>query len=73
MSYLTFLLNGEFLMLKPSVGEEVNNAAVTVPRCMILSILINGVLGFAFLIAALFSIGTYLLMSFYPCLEDAVI
>lgn len=39
------------------VGEEVENAATNVPRSMVLTVLINGVLAFGWIIALLFSIG----------------
>lgn len=39
------------------VGEEVENPATTVPRSMVLTVLINGVLAFGWIIALLFSIG----------------
>ena len=39
------------------ISEEVKNAAVVVPRSMILSVLINGVLGFGMLIATVFCLG----------------
>lgn len=38
-------------------GEEVENAATTVPRSMVLTVLINGTLAFGWIIALLFSIG----------------
>lgn len=38
-------------------GEEVENAATTVPQTMVLTVLINGILAFGFMIALLFSIG----------------
>lgn len=39
------------------MSEEVRNAAVVVPRSMILSVLINGALGFGMLIAMVFCLG----------------
>ena len=39
------------------MSEEVKNAALVVPHSMILSVLINGALGFAFLVAVLFCLG----------------
>ncbi len=39
------------------MSEEVKNAAIVVPRSMILSVLINGVLGFGFLVAMVFCLG----------------
>ncbi len=39
------------------MSEEVRNAALVVPRSMIFSILINGVLGFAMLVAMVFCLG----------------
>lgn len=39
------------------MSEEVKNAALVVPRSMILSVLINGVLGFAMLVAMVFCLG----------------
>lgn len=44
-------------MLKSSIGEEVKNPATSVPRSMILAVIINGVLAFGWIIALLFSIG----------------
>lgn len=38
-------------------GEEVENAATSVPRSMVLTVLINGTLAFGWIIALLFSIG----------------
>ena len=38
------------------MSEEIKNAAVIVPRSIIVSILLNGVLGFGMLIAVLFSL-----------------
>ncbi|KAI9698588.1 MAG: hypothetical protein M1820_007387 [Bogoriella megaspora] len=37
------------------ISEEIENAAMTVPRSMVLSLAINGLLGFGFLIGLLFS------------------
>jgi choline transport protein len=39
------------------MSEEIINASVVVPRTMILAVLLNGVLGFAMLIAVLFCAG----------------
>ena len=39
------------------MSEEVKNAALVVPHSMILSVLINGVLGFAMVVAVLFCLG----------------
>ncbi len=39
------------------MSEEVKNAAIVVPRSMILSVLVNGVLGFGILIAMVFCLG----------------
>jgi choline transport protein len=39
------------------MSEEIENATVVVPRAMITSIVLNGSLGFGFLIALLFSMG----------------
>ncbi|KAL4902019.1 hypothetical protein BDW74DRAFT_187028 [Aspergillus multicolor] len=39
------------------LGEEMRNPATEVPQCMLGSVLINGVLGFAFLLAVLFCMG----------------
>ena len=39
------------------ISEEVKNAATVVPRSMIFSVLINGMLGFSMLIATLFCLG----------------
>ncbi|KAJ0414045.1 amino acid/polyamine transporter I [Aspergillus carlsbadensis] len=41
------------------MAEEVKNAAVVVPRSMILGTLINGALAFAYLIATLYCMGDY--------------
>lgn len=38
------------------MSEEIKNAAVIVPRSIIVSILLNGVMGFGMLIAILFSL-----------------
>ena len=39
------------------MSEEIENAAVNVPRCMTVSIVLNGVLGFGMLLAVLFCLG----------------
>jgi len=39
------------------MSEEVKRASTTMPRVMMLTVLINGVLAFGFLIALLFSVG----------------
>lgn len=39
------------------MAEEINNAAVVIPRAIMLSVLINGILGFAMLISVLFCAG----------------
>ncbi|KAF4624851.1 hypothetical protein G7Y89_g13317 [Cudoniella acicularis] len=39
------------------MSEEIRNAAVIVPRTMIFSIMLNGILGFAMLVAILFRLG----------------
>ena len=39
------------------ISEEVKNAAVVVPRSMIMSVLINGLLGFGMVIAMVFCLG----------------
>ena len=39
------------------MSEEIQNAAVTVPQAMLLSISINGLLGFGMLLATLFCLG----------------
>lgn len=39
------------------MAEEISNAAVIIPRAIMLSVLINGILGFAMLIAVLFCMG----------------
>lgn len=39
------------------MSEEIENAVTVVPRAMITSIVLNGALGFGFLIALLFSMG----------------
>lgn len=54
------MTHGKFpkrFMLKSSIGEEVKNPATSVPRSMILAVIINGVLAFGWIIALLFSIG----------------
>jgi len=38
------------------IGEEIENAALTVPRSMAISLIINGALGLGFLIGLLFSV-----------------
>ena len=38
-------------------GEEVEDPAITVPRSMVLTIVINGALAFGWIVALLFSIG----------------
>lgn len=45
------------LELIGSLVEEVRNATVVVPWCMVLTIVLNGALGFAMIIAFLFTIG----------------
>ncbi|KAJ5113581.1 amino acid/polyamine transporter I [Penicillium angulare] len=40
------------------MAEEVGNAATAIPHAIILSVIINGILGFAMLIAALFCMGS---------------
>lgn len=44
-------------MLKGNVAEEVENPATSVPRSMVLTVLINGILAFGWIIALLFCIG----------------
>ena len=39
------------------MSEEVKKASTTMPRIMMLTVLINGILAFGFLIALLFSVG----------------
>lgn len=39
------------------MAEEVQNASVTVPRATVMSIMVNGALGFGMLIGILFSLG----------------
>jgi amino acid transporter len=39
------------------MAEEINHAAIVIPRAIMLSVLINGILGFGMLIAVLFCIG----------------
>ena len=39
------------------MSEEVQNASVTVPRATVMSIMVNGALGFGMLIGILFSLG----------------
>ncbi|KAI9774493.1 MAG: hypothetical protein M1835_006012 [Candelina submexicana] len=41
------------------MSEEVSNAPTTVPRSMVLTVFINGILAFGWLIALLFSVGDY--------------
>jgi amino acid transporter len=40
------------------MSEEVEDAAITVPRSMVATVLLNGVMGFGMLIAILFSMGS---------------
>jgi choline transport protein len=40
------------------MAEEVEDAAITVPRSMITTVVLNGLLGYGFLIAVLFSMGS---------------
>lgn len=40
------------------MSEEVEDAAVTVPRSMVATVLLNGGMGFGMLIAVLFSMGS---------------
>lgn len=39
------------------MSEEIKNASVVVPRAMVFSIMLNGIMGFGMLLAVLFSIG----------------
>lgn len=39
------------------MAEEVSNASIVIPRAILLSVLINGTLGFSMLIATLFCMG----------------
>jgi hypothetical protein len=39
------------------LGEEIEHAEVVVPQCLLTSVFLNGMLGFGFLIALLFSMG----------------
>lgn len=39
------------------MAEEVRNPSITIPRCIILSVLLNGTLGFGMLMAVLFCLG----------------
>ena len=39
------------------ISKEIHNAAIMVPRAIILSIFINGIVGFASFVAALFCLG----------------
>lgn len=48
----------ECITLKSSIGEEVENPAASVPRSMVLAVIINGVLAFGWIIALLFSLAT---------------
>ena len=45
------------VIFNPDSGEEIDNAENVVPRSMILAFLLNGVLGFGFLVVILFSTG----------------
>jgi amino acid transporter len=40
------------------MAEEINDAATVIPRAIMLSVLINGILGFSMLIAVLFCMGS---------------
>ncbi|KAI1416836.1 amino acid transporter [Hypoxylon sp. FL1857] len=40
-----------------SMSEEIQNAAVIVPRAMVFTVILNGILGFGILVAVLFCIG----------------
>ena len=50
-------MNREHFQVNRRTGEEVENAATSVPRSMVLTVLINGLLAFGWIIALLFSIG----------------
>lgn len=39
------------------MAEEIENASIIIPRSMVASVLVNGTLGFAMLIALLFGLG----------------
>ena len=39
------------------MSEEIKNASVVVPRAMVFSIMLNGIMGFGMLLAVLFSLG----------------
>ena len=39
------------------IAEEIENAAVVIPKAMIFSVILNGILGFGMLIATLFCLG----------------
>lgn len=39
------------------IAEEIENAAVVIPRSMVISVLVNGLLGFSMLVAVLFCLG----------------
>jgi amino acid transporter len=41
------------------MSEEIRSAAINVPRSMLISVVVNGCLGFAILLATLFCIGDY--------------
>lgn len=51
------ILDREPFQVNRRTGEEVENAATSVPRSMVLTVLINGTLAFGWIIALLFSIG----------------
>ena len=40
-----------------SKAEEIENASIVIPRSMCVSVMVNGTLGFAMLIAVLFCLG----------------
>ncbi|KAH8667646.1 putative GABA transporter [Tricladium varicosporioides] len=48
------------------MSEEIQNASIIVPRAMLLSIMINGILGFSMLIATLFCLGNVEEILQYP-------
>ena len=41
------------------IAEEIGNASVVVPRSMLSSVILNGILGFSMLVTVLFSAGDY--------------
>ncbi|KAJ4354615.1 uncharacterized protein N0V89_006352 [Didymosphaeria variabile] len=54
--FLSYFI-GWLTMIGPSMSEEISNPAVNVPRAMVFSLVLNGTLGLAMLIATLFCLG----------------